>query len=354
VAVADFNNDGNADIAIAAVGGNPIWHGDGAGGFNLHATLGSANSLGVAVAKFNADDRDDVVFANVGSPSRVWTKNSGGGFSSADQLNIGDAVAVAAGLLDGDQRPDLVFARVPSSVGDVPANPIMINTGNGTFPNAPLQLLGISPSNDVMIGDINGNGLNDIFIVNDSGVHQVWNSVGMSYSLYREHIIDSGAVAGVLGHLGDVANGDTGGIDLAMGGALSGGVAVYLNDGSGSLGRGDTEPPVITLSGLANVRIESGEVYRDSGATATDNIDGDITAEINVVNNVNTARVGTYTVTYNVTDFAGNAAETVTRTVAVDPAANSGGGGGSLSLWTVLALLGLVGAAANRRRRVRL
>jgi hypothetical protein len=355
VAVGDFNNDGNADIAIAAVGGNPIWHGDGSGGFTLHTTLGNANSLGVAVAKFDDNNRDDVVFANVGSASRVWTKNANAGFTSAAQLNIGDAVSVAAGLLDGDARPDLVFARVPNGVGDVPANPVILNNGDGTFPNAPLQLIGISPTNDVLIDDINGNGLNDLVFINASGVHQVWNSIGGSYILYREHIIDIGAVAGVTAHLGDIANGITGGVDLAMAGALGGGVAVYLNDGQANLGRGDTEPPVITLSGASNVRIEAGEVYRDSGATAVDNIDGDITGQIVVVNSVNTAVVGTYTVTYNVNDFAGNEAVTVTRTVAVDPAANSGGGGGgSLSLWTLLVLFGGFLVAANGKRRERI
>nr|NIS90334.1 DUF5011 domain-containing protein [Woeseiaceae bacterium] len=134
-------------------------------------------------------------------------------------------------------------------------------------------------------------------------------------------------------------------------GALGGGLAVYLNDGAGNLGRGDTEAPVITLSGSANVVIESGQRYVDAGASATDNIDGDISGSIVVVNTVNTATVGTYTVTYNVTDFAGNAADTMTRSVRVDPAAGSGGGGGSVSYWTVFALLMIYMAIAIRNRR---
>jgi hypothetical protein len=350
--VGDFNNDGNWDIAVAAVGGNPVYHGNGSGGFNLHATLGNANSLDVAVAEFDSNARDDLVFANVGSASRVWTKNSGAGFTSRDLLNIGDAVSVAAGNLGGDVRPDLVFGRVPTDVGDVPANPVMINSGDGTFPNTPAHLLGISPTNDVHIGDIDGDGRQDIVFVNSSGVHQIWSSNGIAFDLHREQIIDPGAIAGVLAHMGDIATGDDGGIDFAMGGALAGGLAVYLNDGAGNLGRGDTEPPVITLRGSTSVVIESGQPYVDSGATATDNIDGDISAQVvNTASSVNTATVGTYTVTYNVTDFAGNAAATVTRSVRVDPAANSGGGGGSVSYWAVLALLGWFMVVAIRNRR---
>ncbi|RDH85236.1 MAG: cell wall-binding protein, partial [endosymbiont of Galathealinum brachiosum] len=57
--------------------------------------------------------------------------------------------------------------------------------------------------------------------------------------------------------------------------------------------------------------------YNDAGATASDNFDGDITANISIVSNVNTNAVGNYSVTYNVSDATGNAASTVTRVVNV-------------------------------------
>ena len=79
----------------------------------------------------------------------------------------------------------------------------------------------------------------------------------------------------------------------------------------------DTTIPVITLTADATVTVEVGTTYTDAGATATDNYDGDITSNIVIVNNVNTAIVGTYTVTYNVTDANGNAANEVIRTVNV-------------------------------------
>ena len=103
----------------------------------------------------------------------------------------------------------------------------------------------------------------------------------------------------------------------------SGGLGIYLNDGFGNLGMGDAVPPVISLVGNATVDVPSNSVYTDAGATAEDNIDGDISNAIVVSNNVNTAVVGSYSVTYNVTDRAGNAATTVTRTVSVTPAAGN-------------------------------
>ena len=108
------------------------------------------------------------------------------------------------------------------------------------------------------------------------------------------------------------------------------------------------------MSARVSVIIESGQQYNDAGATASDNIDGDISGQIVVVNSVDTTRVGNYTVTYNVTDFAGNAATTVTRSVRVDPSAGSGGGGGTLSYWTLLALFAWSLVAVYRRKRIKI
>jgi hypothetical protein len=79
----------------------------------------------------------------------------------------------------------------------------------------------------------------------------------------------------------------------------------------------DTTAPVITLNGDAVVKIEVGSTYTDAGATANDNYDGDITGKIVTVNSVNCQVVGSYAVTYNVSDANGNAATEVTRTVNV-------------------------------------
>ena len=79
----------------------------------------------------------------------------------------------------------------------------------------------------------------------------------------------------------------------------------------------DDVAPVITLTGDASISIEIGEDYTDAGATANDNVDGDISASIEVTGEVNTLQPGEYTLAYNVSDAAGNAAIEVTRTVTV-------------------------------------
>ena len=82
----------------------------------------------------------------------------------------------------------------------------------------------------------------------------------------------------------------------------------------------DLQKPVITLQGEPSVTLMVGDSYTDAGATALDNKDGDITADIVVDNPVDTGKAGTYTITYNVSDAAGNQADEVTRTVMVKPA----------------------------------
>ena len=80
----------------------------------------------------------------------------------------------------------------------------------------------------------------------------------------------------------------------------------------------DTTPPVITLVGPNPITVGQGTTYVDPGATATDNVDGNITSSIVIdTSAVNTAVPGNYIVTFNVADVAGNAATQVTRTVHV-------------------------------------
>lgn len=82
----------------------------------------------------------------------------------------------------------------------------------------------------------------------------------------------------------------------------------------------DTEKPIVTINGEKEITISAGSNYFDGGAKAIDNIDGDITSNIKVSGSVNTNSPGTYTITYSVSDKAGNKAE-AKRVVTVTPAA---------------------------------
>ncbi len=81
----------------------------------------------------------------------------------------------------------------------------------------------------------------------------------------------------------------------------------------------DTVAPVITLSGEAEMVHGVNIAFTEPGFSASDDCDGDITANVTVSGSVDIANYGIYTLTYTVTDTAGNSTS-VTRTVTIsDP-----------------------------------
>ena len=79
----------------------------------------------------------------------------------------------------------------------------------------------------------------------------------------------------------------------------------------------DKEKPVITLKGNSAITIKLNGAYKEEGATAKDNKDGDLTDKIKITGKVDTKKEGTYTITYTVEDAAKNVS-TVKRTVKVE------------------------------------
>lgn len=80
----------------------------------------------------------------------------------------------------------------------------------------------------------------------------------------------------------------------------------------------ENEESILTLElkGDSTVILEEGNEYVEPGYTATDTIDGDLTNDVNVEENINTLVPGTYTITYEVQNSSGDKI-TKTRTVIV-------------------------------------
>ena len=87
-------------------------------------------------------------------------------------------------------------------------------------------------------------------------------------------------------------------------------------DDSDNNSNSDTTPPVISLIGSSTINLNVGDTFSDEGATATDNVEGDLTASITSSGTVDTSNTGTYTLTYSVSDAAGNSAS-ATRIIIV-------------------------------------
>ncbi|MFA5409286.1 MAG: immunoglobulin-like domain-containing protein, partial [Bacilli bacterium] len=80
----------------------------------------------------------------------------------------------------------------------------------------------------------------------------------------------------------------------------------------------DKVKPTIAIIGDSTVNVEKGSPYSDLGATASDDVDGNITDSIITVSNINLSVVGSYTVTYTVSDSSGNK-HSVSRIVNITP-----------------------------------
>ncbi|MGS2725040.1 HYR domain-containing protein [Psychroserpens sp. BH13MA-6] len=80
----------------------------------------------------------------------------------------------------------------------------------------------------------------------------------------------------------------------------------------------DTTAPTLSLIGPNPITIGDCSTYTELGAIADDGCVGDISSNVVIDNStVNTSNLGSYTVTYNVTDASGNVANQITRTVVV-------------------------------------
>ncbi|MEK7604751.1 MAG: immunoglobulin-like domain-containing protein, partial [Patescibacteria group bacterium] len=98
-------------------------------------------------------------------------------------------------------------------------------------------------------------------------------------------------------------------------------VIVGNPDGAGALppppiGPSDITAPTVTLTGAAALELTVGDTFTDPGATATDDVDGDLTSAVVVTGTVDPSVAGTYTLTYTATDAAGNTGS-VSRLVTV-------------------------------------
>ncbi len=77
----------------------------------------------------------------------------------------------------------------------------------------------------------------------------------------------------------------------------------------------DTTPPTITIKGDNPFELEVNTTYKDPGAVAVDNVDGEVKVKI-IKNSVNPNRLGEYEVIYQAVDSSGNEAN-ATRVVRV-------------------------------------
>ncbi len=176
VAVGDFNRDGNADLVVANFG-NPlngggsltVLLGNGGGGFTQAGgspLAVGATPVSLAVADFNADGKADVAIANETADTvTIMLGNGSGGFSQAGGSPYTvdtNPISLAPGDFNGDGKVDLAVANYGGNTVS-----ILLGNGSGGFtqPGASPFPVGKSPYS-VAVGDFDGDGKADLVSAN--------------------------------------------------------------------------------------------------------------------------------------------------------------------------------------------
>ncbi len=346
VVAGDINGDALVDLVFANGSPSIVYKNQGSvGSYSAQPGLGNADSRGVVLVDLFGDALPELVFANGNGDAEIY-RNTAGAFTLETGVlkNIGPTTSVAAADLNNDGRADLVFGHSVGSGGAPPRTQVWLNTSTTVGNFFKSAELGATPTIAVAIADIDLDGDLDILTTNDTGAHHVYANAGTgsAFALMPQQLSSPSARAAVIGKFSVDDR-----IDVAFVGQNGG--AVFYNDGKGNLGAGDTAAPTIQLKGAASVTLTVEDTYTDPGATATDALDGDLSAKITVANKVNTAVIGSYTVTYNVTDTSGNSSQ-AERTVRVQAREGTGGGGGGAAGFDLVLLLALAIMAGNRQR----
>jgi hypothetical protein len=341
---ADFAKDGFDDLVISGTSDTLLLRSTGPGDFSV-TDIAAGAGISAGIGDFNNDTFADIVVVESGTRRVRVLRNAGDGRSfNGTSLDRGSVASATAADVSRDGRDDLLLA-IDGDDLESPESRILIQRSDGSFPAG--TRIGASPLSKMLSGDVDGDELPDIVAVNEAGVHQVYRGMsGGGFALDAEQIVSDGMQRGVLVDF----NSDES-LDLILAGLEAGLIEIHANNGIGRLGLGDRLAPVVTLVGEAVITIPAGAEYIEEGATAVDDIDGDVTDGLEISDTVNTAVVGTYTVSYSASDRAGNKGS-AQRVVKVGVNEGTGGGGGGLvsPLFVMVELL-LVGLLAARRRR---
>lgn len=330
----DATGDGASELVVAGTSAT-LMASNRQSGTPVIDTLPGGASLDVIVADLNQDGFEDIAAVAAGDRSVNLLRNmQNGTFALQGSFQQGSVAKLSAADLDGDGDSDLLLAIDGDDLSP-PHTQLMLRQSDWNFVTG--TALGASTASDLLTGDLNADGQLDIVTVNAAGVHQVYaGSAGGEYTLDAEQIVSPGMQTGAVADF----NADNS-LDLILVGANASILELHANNGVGRLGLGDITAPELSLIGAADITVPAGAEYIDDGATATDDIDGDLTDMIVISGAVNTAVVGTYTITYSVSDRASNASQ-VSRRVVVgvnQGTGGSGGGGGVFSLFSLMMLV---------------
>ena len=165
LAVGDFDLDGKQDFVVTNQGNNlvAVRGGDGAGGFNNFPNVNvGSNPIGIVLVDFNNDGKPDFATCNYNDHTvSIRWGNGAGSFTGTTTISAGSYPAgIAAADFNHDGNIDLATAS--SSGGTIS---IRLGNGVGAFSGTTEVPVGTNP-NSVAIADFNHDGSQDLVSAN--------------------------------------------------------------------------------------------------------------------------------------------------------------------------------------------
>ena len=162
LAVGDFNRDGNMDLVVTSSLGTYVYLGDGKGNFTEDANAPTGVlSLTAAVADFNNDGFADIMIGDLASHGVMWLGDGKGGFRTAP--NTPGAIPGAIADFNGDGILDDVYTEKFCGHGRCTYDlNEYFGKGDGTFTNHAISIpvYGVATP-----GDFNQDGKMDLLLV---------------------------------------------------------------------------------------------------------------------------------------------------------------------------------------------
>lgn len=172
VSIADFDNDGKPDLAVANSGsGNvSVLLGHGTGDFT-HAEVSpmwaGGSAYGLAVGDFDENGDPDLAVTNDSTGNvMVLLGNGDGTFAEAVHYEVGAyPETVVAADLNGDGIPDLATSDNLGTLEFDGSVSVLLGNGDGTFADAETFEAGVGPWG-MVAADLNGDRLPDLITAN--------------------------------------------------------------------------------------------------------------------------------------------------------------------------------------------